>query len=101
MTYPETIPRVVAVEHLGGFRLRLTFDDGLVRELDFQGRLRGGVFEPLHDPEFFARVFVDEDAGTIAWPNGLDLDPVVLHGDERAAGPSSFRVASEAERPVA
>jgi hypothetical protein len=39
------------------------------------------MFEPLKDPSFFRRVRVEEEAGTIAWPNGLGLDPDVLHGD--------------------
>jgi hypothetical protein len=44
-------------------------------------------FEPLSDPTFFAQVRVDEDLGTITWPNGADLDPLVLHGDfEPASG---------------
>lgn len=87
MTYPGTIPHVVAVEPLGEYKLRVTFDDGLVRELDYEGRLRGHMFEPLKDPEYFARVYVDDETGTIAWPHGLDLDPVVLHGDEEPIGP--------------
>jgi len=32
--------------------------------------------------EEFGRVFVDESLGTIAWPNGADLDPDVLYGAE-------------------
>jgi len=72
---------VVAVEPLQGYRLCLTFSDGLVREVDLADRLWGPMFEPLKDPAFFRRVHIDEDAGTIAWPNGLDLDPDVLHGD--------------------
>ena len=40
---------VVWVEHLGGFRLRVTFTDELVRELDFDGVLTGGVFVELED----------------------------------------------------
>ena len=80
--------RVVDVEHLVDFRLRLTFSDGLVRELDFNGVLEGGVFEPLRDRAVFAQVSVDTVAGTIAWPNGVDLDPDVLHGDH---GPASGR----------
>ena len=58
-----------------------------MRELDFAGVIqgRGGVFEPLGEPAFFAQVaVVDTVAGTIAvdtWPNGVDLDPEVLHGD--------------------
>lgn len=75
------------MEHLGDFRLRLTFSDGLVRELDFDGVLAGGVFEPLQDRALFAQVSVDTVAGTIAWPIGVDLDPDVLHGDyEPASG---------------
>jgi hypothetical protein len=26
-------------------------------------------------------VRVDDELGTVAWPNGADLDPLVLHGD--------------------
>jgi hypothetical protein len=33
----------------------------------------------LKDPDYFAYVIVDH--GTVAWPNGLDLDPPVFHGD--------------------
>jgi len=31
------------------------------------------------DPAFFATVTVDH--GSVAWPNGVDLDPLVLRGD--------------------
>ena len=77
--------RIVSVEHLGELRLRLIFSDGLVRDLDFVGTLQGGVLEALNDPAFFGQVAVDEVAGTIAWPNGVDLDPDVLHGDHEPA----------------
>jgi hypothetical protein len=87
--------RVVEVEHLGDFRLRLTFSDGLVRELDFDGVLEGGIFEPLRDRAVFAQVSVDTVAGTIAWPNGVDLDPDVLHGDHAPASGHSPVVLNE------
>ncbi|MGH2757948.1 MAG: DUF2442 domain-containing protein [Actinomycetota bacterium] len=74
-------PVVTSVEVVGDHRVRLTFSDGLVREVDLRPRLRpGGVFEPLLDPGFFAQVRVDEESGTIVWPNGADMDPLVLHG---------------------
>ena len=82
------LARIVAAEYLGDFRIRLTFSDGFVRELDFDGVLETGVYAPLRDVEFFALVFVDPVSGTIGWPNGVDLDPDVLHGD---AAPSSGR----------
>ncbi len=70
------------VEHLGGFRLRLTFADGLVSEVDLTEKLSGPVgpvFEPLKDPAFFAQVSVDAEVGTVVWPNGADLAPDALH----------------------
>jgi len=87
-------PRVIEVDTLGSLRLRLTFSDGLVRELDFDPTLRGGILEALRDQELFDQVAVDTVAGTIAWPNGVDLDPDVLHGDHEPAsgfGPAVIR----------
>jgi hypothetical protein len=79
MTAPYEI---TAVEHLGGHRLRLTFADGLVGDVDLADRFqveRGPMFEPLRDVEYFAKVAVDPELGTIVWPNGADLAPEVLH----------------------
>lgn len=80
------VVRVVAVEVLAHYRLRLTFGDGVVRDVDLAHlRDAGPVFEPLRDPAYFARVAVDPAARTVVWPNGADLDPLVLHGDFDAA----------------
>ena len=74
------IPSVVFVEQTGPSRLRLRFDDGVEGEIDVRSTTTfEGVFEPLNDPAFFSLVRVDEDAGTIVWPNGADIDPLVLH----------------------
>jgi hypothetical protein len=37
------------------------------------------LFAALKDPTYFAKVKVSRAAGTIRWPNGVDLDPDVLH----------------------
>jgi hypothetical protein len=39
----------------------------------------GGVFAPLLDETFFAKVRVDSELGTIVWPNGVDVCPDVLY----------------------
>ena len=86
------IPHIVGVEVPRQHVMRLTFDDGLVRELEFLAGGHGGtVFEPLDDPDFFAQVTVDPISRTVVWPNGADLDPAVLHGDFEPAGESHFR----------
>lgn len=76
-------PRICAVRHLRDFQLELTFTDGTEALLDFEERVvgRGGVFRGLEDIDFFKRVEVDAEAGTLVWPNGVDLDPDVLYSE--------------------
>lgn len=84
----STLARVTAVEPLGGRALRVTFSDGWVRELDLSSMLIGAL-ACLDEDGVFAGVMVDPVAGTVAWPNGFDLDPDVLHGDDApATGPA-------------
>lgn len=76
-------PRVAEVRHTEGYRLELTFTDGEKAELDFGDRVvgRGGVFASLEDVDFFRRVEVDSEIGTLVWPNGVDFCPDVLYSD--------------------
>ena len=75
------LTRITSVRHVHDHRVELRFSDGNVAELDLRDDVvgRGGVFQPLEDVKYFAQVRVDPDAGTIAWPNGVDLDPDVLY----------------------
>jgi hypothetical protein len=73
--------RVTDVQPLDGHRLRIGFNDGVVREVDCAFLLHGTLGEPLRDPEYFRQVRVDEEARTVVWPNGLDPAPEILHGD--------------------
>lgn len=38
-----------------------------------------GILEKLKDPDFFMQVYVDNDAGTVAWPKELHIDPDTLY----------------------
>lgn len=76
MRHGNGIKRVQAT---GGYRLRATFEDGFIGEIDlgplFQ-KPSGPLTEAFQDPAFFAKVYVDFHA--VAWPNGYDIDPDVL-----------------------
>jgi hypothetical protein len=74
-------PRVVAGHVIGPFQVQLTFADGSAGAVDLSSWVggRGGVFVPLQEPEYFAQVAVDPGAGTIRWPNGVDLDADMLY----------------------
>jgi hypothetical protein len=70
---------VTDVIYLEGYKLRLTFNDGVVKDVDLEAELYGQVFEPLKDVEFFKKVAVNPDTNTIEWPNGADLAPEFLY----------------------
>lgn len=77
---PDNLPSVIDVLVGPAWRLTLTFSDGASGEIDVAAEVPfTGVFAPLAERAYFARVRVDAELGTIAWPNGADLDPLVLH----------------------
>lgn len=71
------LPAVVRAVYEEGFRLRLAFNDGQEKTIDFEPWLNGPVFEPLRDVEYFRRFFLD--GGTVSWPNGADVAPETLY----------------------
>lgn len=71
-------PRLIEAEPLDGYQVHLRFADGLAADLDLSYLLDfGGVFEPLKDPEFFRKLFIE--GPTIAWPNEADIAPDTLY----------------------
>ena len=70
---------VKAVRNVSDFELQLEFSDGVVKQIDLRNELYGEVFEPLKDPEYFKRVALNPETGTIEWPNGADFAPEFLY----------------------
>jgi len=66
---------------LAGYRIEVTFSNGVQGVVDLANRIvgRGGVFASLENLEFFRRVVVDPEFGTIIWPNGVDICPDLLY----------------------
>ena len=71
------LPSVVRAEYRDGFRIHLTFNDNSERTVDFRPWLDGPIFEPLKDPNYFQRFFLE--GGTVVWPNGADIAPETLY----------------------
>jgi Protein of unknown function (DUF2442) len=70
---------VTSVEVVGDHCLRLRFEDGAEGDVDLADWRWSGVFKALADPSYFRQVRLDEDLGTIVWPNGADIAPETLH----------------------
>jgi len=84
---------IVEVQPLDGYRLRLRFEDGVVGEVDLEKMIQfEGIFAPLKDRATFVQVRVSPDVGTIVWPNGADLDPLVLYSQVTGAPIPRFTV---------
>lgn len=82
MTYHRNVlslpPSLIEAEPLDGYEVHLRFADGLAADVDLSYLLDfGGVFEPLRDPEFFRKLFIE--GPTIAWPNEADIAPETLY----------------------
>lgn len=77
------ILRVTDARLVRDFIVWVRFNDGSEGEVDLSGELDGPVFEPLRDPEMFARFRLDLDIHTLVWPNGADLAPEFLHAHAR------------------
>jgi hypothetical protein len=91
MEMPTTIPKVGSVRPVEGRVVELTFDDGSERVVDLAPRLWGPMFDEIAtDDARFSAVFVDDELGTICWPNGADLAPETLFAAD----------ASTASKPV-
>ena len=91
MTANRNIPSVVGVAVIEQHLMRLLFDDGVVRDVRYvPGEAHGSLIKELDDPVYFARVRVDPAAGTVVWPNGLDLAPEALHGDREPLDEHGF-----------
>src|SRR5947209_9045579 len=59
----NVVLRVTEVEPLDDHRLRVSFNDGVVRDVDCSFLFHGALGEPLRDPTYFTQVCVDGEGG--------------------------------------
>jgi hypothetical protein len=72
-------PTLKKAEYLDRYKLRLTFSDGKTGDIDLAAELWGEMFEPLKDLVVFKSFKVDQELGTVVWPNGADSAPEFLY----------------------
>ena len=77
---------VVNFEIVGPYTLRVTFDDGQERTIDFEPVLYGHYYGPLRKLAFFNQVRLDPEVHTLVWPNEADFDPATLYNWHQGDG---------------
>jgi hypothetical protein len=83
------IIHITNVKVVDAHSLQLTFDDGVQKRVNLRPELYGPIFEPLRDPSYFAKVYVDSDSRTVTWPNGADFAPDFLYQLESEETPAT------------
>jgi hypothetical protein len=73
------VHRITSFEVAGPYRLRPTFEDGLIRTIDLRPVLEGERYGALRDLAEFNSVSLDQEVHTLVWPNRADFDPALLH----------------------
>jgi hypothetical protein len=71
--------KVVSVEPIEGYKLRLKLSDGRKGIFDVSLYLDMEVFRELKDPQYFRRVFINY--GTVVWPHEQDIAPDTIEVD--------------------
>ena len=74
---------ILEARYVSGHVVWLRFRDGLVGEIDLAASLKGPVFEPLRNPEYFRAFTIHPEFHTLVWPNGADFAPEYLHDNVR------------------
>lgn len=61
------------------YTVHVVFADDTEQTIDLEPILFGPMYGALREPSLFRSVKVDDEIGTIVWPNGADLDPGTLY----------------------
>ena len=67
---------VLKAEYVDGYSIRLWFNNNVNKVVDLKSSLKGIVFEPLKDLDFFKKFSVKYN--TVEWENGADFAPEYL-----------------------
>ena len=69
---------VVNAKYLDGFRVEVSFNNKIVKTVNFEEYLLNEnrkILQPLKDKSFFSTVFAHPEFGTLSWKPDIDIAP--------------------------
>jgi hypothetical protein len=68
---------IIHAEYLTDYKIHLKFNNGESKTVDLKDELKGEIFEPLKNKEYFKSFTIKYN--TIEWINGADFAPEYLN----------------------
>ena len=84
--------KVLSVDPLPGYKIQVTFDDGVSGIIDLESFIKKGIFSSLKDAENFNRVY--NTGYSIAWSDELEIDALSIYAEVLNRQPEDFLIAN-------
>jgi hypothetical protein len=69
--------KILSINILDNYLIRMQFQDGETKTIDFKPLIGKGISSLLLDKEYFGKASIDIGGG-LEWPNGMDFCPNFL-----------------------
>ena len=69
--------KIISIKILENYHIRIQFQDGEIKTINFQPLIGKGISSLLLDKEYFGKATIDNGGG-LEWPNGVDFCPNFL-----------------------
>lgn len=71
---------IIEIKYVGGYKLKLTFENGKNGIVDFKGYIKeGGVYARFSDIEYFKQAYIHPELGVLCWPGDVDVAPETIY----------------------
>ncbi|MBI2118629.1 MAG: DUF2442 domain-containing protein [Elusimicrobia bacterium] len=71
---------VVDVGYIEGYKVKISFENGVKGIVNLEDYVQqGGVFSHFSNLDYFKKVRVNKELGTLCWPDGVDIAPETLY----------------------
>ncbi len=71
----KSFPKLIFVNPLENYKIYLEYADQTKGKLDLSHLKHKGVFEKWDDVDYFNKVYINEENGSIAWDDAIELYP--------------------------